>query len=113
MMSDDLQSCLKSCREIRRDVSHGIASFSFEKQGWTISYAVDFSEIFAYAKPEESAYEIRLFLDKLETAVENIAIQSNIFDIIFSAGHSTKKLVLLDPYMVELRQFIEAEQSKR
>jgi hypothetical protein len=98
-----LQGYIGSCRKLRRELEHVISDIQFVRdQGGEIRHAVDFSELFAYTLPSETAQEFALLDDADDEAL--IAMQRNALRRLFYS--SGDKIILLKPYAVELQSFL-------
>lgn len=91
-----------NCQWLRRDLSDLISDLEYQDRGGTVRYAIDFSEIFAYANPTDSADEFALFVDPNDSFGE-VAQRLALEKLIYGMQH---KPILLGEYAVELRSFL-------
>ncbi len=98
---DDVRTYVRDCRTVRRAIVHLLDDLDFVSKGGRLHYAADFSEMYAFALPEESAEEFTLFGDDERRAGVN---QQLALGRLFHTGDD--RVILLAPYAVELRTFI-------
>src|SRR5262245_50727679 len=97
----------RDLRHIRRDFQLMHEDILFAQQGGTVYYAVDFSELFAYANPMLTHREVKIFSD--DNDQETSLIQYRALNQLFFAKRS---LVLLPPYAFELELWINKIRSR-
>ncbi|HEX8317751.1 hypothetical protein [Longimicrobium sp.] len=103
-----MKNYVRDCERLGRAVNHALEDLEFmHVQKKKIRYAVDFSEIYAYAQPAKTAREF-LFLDDSEETAEYA--QRIALDRLFFTG--TEKPVLLAPYALELQTFVVEQQRE-
>jgi len=91
----------KDLRQIRRDFQLIHRDLQFIQNGGVVYYAVDFSELFAYANPHATNREIKIFSD--DNDHETSVIQYRALNQLFFTRRS---LVMLPPYAFELELWI-------
>jgi hypothetical protein len=96
------------CRLLLREIEHRLDDLAFMQQGGTIRYAVDFSELYAYALPDKTGKEIELFVDESEGRADTIQRQAlrRLFE------EYSEPLILLNPYAIELQSFFINERRR-
>jgi hypothetical protein len=98
----DLKRYVKDCVALKDTIELLISDLEFvEIHGGTIHYAVDFSEIYAYALPTKTASEYRLFSNEPKTvadSLQRIALNRFFFTL-------PQRPILLVPYAIELDGF--------
>ncbi len=105
-MCSVIERYVRDCKLLKRALEQVISDFQFvHHQHGTIRYAVDFSEIYAYAFPEKTAKEFSLSLidepDEANIRVSELR-QRLALNRLFEG---TEKVILLEPYITELRAF--------
>src|ERR1041385_378361 len=100
--SEEIRKYVHHCRALERDIDNVLEDYrvSTATKKWTIHYAVDFSEIFAYVLPEET-HETAPFPDGWVTGdrLQQYYILARFF--------GRQKVILPEPYAVELRSFYD------
>ena len=94
------------CQRIRRDLLHLISDLKFSSHG-SIRYAVDFSEIHAYAVPGD-AEEFSFFAQNSDTSsalIQQMALNKLFYEL-------PHKPILLGEYALELRSFLSDARSE-
>lgn len=99
-----IEKYIEDCEQLQQDLRHVREDILFVQEGGTIYYAADFSEIYAYALPIQTAEEISLFVDEsieIATALQDRALEHLFF--------GSDEILLLPPYGIELQAFVRAE----
>jgi len=89
------------CQRIRRDLLHLMSDLKFSSHG-SVRYAVDFSEIHAYAVPGDDAEEFSFFARNSDTSsalIQQMALHKLFYGLPY-------KPILLGEYALELRSFL-------
>lgn len=111
-----LESYRDTCITLKEDIDLAIQDHEFVKGGGTLRYAVDFSEIYSYVLPADSYKNFILFpdaFDDIEEVADATALQQLVLQyIFFDLSPSPKKLILLSPYVLEFRTFVQSLQQK-
>jgi hypothetical protein len=101
--NDSFSWYAEKCRELQRDLEHVLTDLKFsQEQGGKVRYAVDFSEIFAYAQPSRTMQEFSLFDDDSKSwldSLHRLALR-RLFN------NLPEKLILLKPYETETNNFL-------
>lgn len=99
---------IRDCRALYREITDVLSDLDFRENGGTIIYAIDFSEIYAYVKPHETAKHFTLFADDddlLNEPMQSLALKHLFFD-------TQHEITLLKPYAAELQSFIYFSQAE-
>lgn len=111
-----LESYKDTCDLLKEDIDMAIQDHKFVKEGGTLRYAVDFSEIYSYVLPADSYKNFILFPDAfndIDEVADAIALQQLVLQyIFFDLSPRPKKLILLSPYVLEFRTFVQSLQQK-
>ncbi len=99
MVENDLREYIEHCIYLRRDIDHVIEDYELNKSGWTIHWAVDFSEIFAYVLPDKNVEKAPIGDSWVNDPVRQFYVLSRFF------GRGS--VILPDPYAIELRAFFD------
>lgn len=99
---------IRDCSSLLADLEDFSSDYELSRLGWTINYAIDFSELHAYVLPEQSAQGVKAFVD--DDAQVAHALQLRASQRIFRSAE--RKPILLSPYVVELEAFVRS-QAKR
>jgi len=101
----ELKTYAEHCKRLVRDINFVLSDQQLKDAGWTIFYAVDFSEIHSYVYPEPGLEPAPFFQDGWSgrTATDEVLItQFNILQHFFA---TERPLVLAEPHAVELWSF--------
>jgi hypothetical protein len=102
----ELETYVEHCKKIVRDINFVLADEKLKSDGWTIVYAVDFSEIRSYVLPQ-APNEPAPFRDGWAGwATEEVALTQ--FNILQSFFTKQRPVLLPEPYAVELRSFYDS-----
>jgi hypothetical protein len=100
----DLNAYISHCHVLLRDVRHALWDCRVRKAGWTLHYAVDFSEIYSYVMPGDS-HERAPIGDGWSNDVERQFY-------VLSRFFGERNILLPEPYAVELAGFVDLIAAK-
>ena len=92
----DITKYVTHCRMLLRDVEHVMTDAALLQAGWTLRYAVDFSEIYAYILPKDT-HELSSIDDGWFAPSRQFMVLSRFF--------GEPEIVLTPGYALELRSF--------
>lgn len=93
---------VKASQGVLRDLTVLIGAHTFQMDGGTVRYAVDFAEIYSFVNPTPQSFEsMRPFADR-DPRIARILHHAALSRIFFSLP---EQLVLLEPYAIEFDDF--------
>src|SRR5947209_8336104 len=99
-----LDNYIRDCTALKRDLDNARADIEFvSRQQGSLRYAIDFSEIFAYALPEDTADELMLFSEDYVSpakSLQRLALRRLFYG-------TPESLILLKPYTTEFASFLQ------
>jgi hypothetical protein len=95
----ELSHYIEHCRVLMRDVTHAISDYDAFIDGWTLKYAVDFSEIYSYVVPGESHEDAPIGDGWSNDPDRQFYVLSRFF--------GARDVLLPEPYAVELAGFVD------
>jgi hypothetical protein len=98
----DLRHFVRDCASLHDDFQGLIDDLRLSTWRYVVRYAIDFSELYAYVFPEESANQLKMFSD--DKPATTAAVQQYVLNKLLFM--SDPPLVLLPTYAVELRSFV-------
>ena len=98
--SGDISRAAANCRTLVSDLLGLVNDARLVREGWTLHYAVDFTEIFSYVKGADLWRFMRIFDDEREDTTR--AANDFILEQLLLGQQSA---ILLSPYVIELKSF--------
>jgi hypothetical protein len=101
---------VQACHQLARDIEGILEDIEYRINGGEIRYAIDFSELHAYADPVPQKLEqLKIFAD--DDLASCWAIQNAVVNLLlFGLDH---KPILLPPYIVELEGYLNWSENQR
>jgi len=104
-----LKHRIDAYRKFADELRYAIEDYRYQSKGGKLFFAVDFSEIFAYILPAKSYMQFFLFNQELNDPLEIASAQAFhqllLKHIFFESKE--KLLLLLPPYILELKSFVD------
>jgi hypothetical protein len=100
-----LDAYIAHCRVLLRDVGHALYDYRIRTAGWTLLYAVDFSEIYSYVMPGDSHEHAPIGDGWSNDTERQFYVLSRFF--------GERDILLPEPYALELAGFVELIASKQ
>src|SRR5205823_315482 len=100
---------VKDCKKRKADLDVLIDDIEFEQNGGTNNYALDWSEVFAYAVSAANPVELKLFDEDTDDTAR--AVQHFVLRHLLLVPNRPKPLLFV-PYALEARDFFQHDHRK-